>query len=254
MEIFLHGETWIALLTLTLLEIILGVDNIIFISIVSNKLPKASQGRARTIGLLLALGIRIALLFVISVIIKQFTNPLFELFDHTVSISDLIFLAGGLFLVAKSTTEMHHKMEGPGAEQKKANAASMRSVIMQIVLMDIIFSFDSILTAVGLSNQLLVMIIAVIISLIVMIAFSGAISAFISKHPSLEMLALSFLILIGFMLVLEGLHVHVEKKYIYFALFFSMGVELLNMRLRKKSRPVHLHRITEEDGKKKQGS
>ncbi|MDX2002766.1 MAG: TerC family protein [Chitinophagales bacterium] len=256
MEIFLHTETWLALLTLTLLEIILGVDNIIFISIVSNKLPTEQRNKARMVGLILALGFRIALLFAISLIINTFTKPLFHTFDpgndpllaerYAISVSDIIFILGGLFLVAKSTTEINHKMDGAIGEKKGKGKVSISTVIAQIILMDIIFSFDSILTAVGLSNEIIVMVIAVVISLVIMIVFSGKIADFIGKHPSLEMLALSFLILIGFMLMLEGLEVHVDKQFIYFALFFSLGVEFLNMRLRRKSKPVKLHRFGEE--------
>lgn len=252
MELFLKPDTWIALATLTFLEIILGVDNIIFISIVSNKLPEEQSGKARTIGLLAALGLRIALLLGISYIVG-FTQPLisFDIFSHHFDFSgrDLILFVGGLFLLAKSTTEISHKMEGQnGSDDQTKKVVSMGAIIGQIILMDLIFSFDSILTAVGLTDHVILMIIAVVLSLMVMIAFSGKISRFISKHPSLEILALSFLILIGFMLVVEGLHVHVPKGYIYFALFFSLGVEALNMRFRKKRAPVKLNkRISEED-------
>ncbi len=249
-SIFLNPETWIALGTLTFLEIILGVDNIIFISIVSNKLDEPQAGKARSIGLALALGVRIVLLLGIAWIV-QATEPLFTVMDTPISIRDLILFAGGLFLLAKSTTEIHHKIDGVHGSASKGKASTFSSVIGQIVLMDIIFSFDSILTAVGLSNQILVMIIAVVIALIIMITFAGRISRFISQHPSLEILALSFLILIGFMLVVEGLHVHVPKPYIYFALFFSLGVEALNMRFRKKNKsedPVQLKkRVAEEE-------
>lgn len=249
-SVFAHTEAWIALATLTLLEIVLGVDNIIFISILSNKLPEKEAEKARKSGLLLALGFRIALLLGISYIIK-FDNPLFTVLGNEISGRDLILMIGGLFLLAKSTTEIHHKMEGPSAEDldKPKKKLSMGSVILQVIAMDIIFSFDSILTAVGLAESVLIMIIAVIISLGVMIAFAGKIAGFIKKHPTLEILALSFLILIGFMLVVEGLDIHVPKGYIYFALFFSLMIELLNMRMRKKSgNTVELHkRIKEEE-------
>lgn len=249
-SVFATGEAWIALATLTLLEIVLGVDNIIFISILSNKLPENEAEKARKIGLLLALGFRVALLLGISYIIK-FDNPLFSLFNEEISGRDLILMLGGLFLLAKSTIEIHHKMEGPSADDldKPKKKLSMSSVILQVIAMDIIFSFDSILTAVGLAKSVLIMIIAVIISLGVMIAFAGKIAGFIKKHPTLEILALSFLILIGFMLVVEGLDIHVPKGYIYFALFFSLMIELLNMRVRKKSgNTVELHkRITEDE-------
>lgn len=248
-SVFATGETWIALATLTLLEIVLGVDNIIFISILSNKLPENEAEKSRKIGLILALGFRVALLLGISYIIK-FDNPLFTVLGNEISGRDLILMVGGLFLLAKSTTEIHHKMEGPSAEElnKPKKKLSMSSVIMQVIAMDIIFSFDSILTAVGLAESVLIMIIAVVISLGVMIAFAGKIAGFIKQHPTLEILALSFLILIGFMLVVEGLDIHVPKGYIYFALFFSLMIELLNMRLRKKSgNTVELHKRIPED-------
>lgn len=247
MEIFLQTDTWIALLTLTFLEIVLGVDNIIFISIVSNKLPVAQQAKARNLGLTLALFFRIALLLGISYIIK-FTQPLFTIMDHDFSGRDLILLIGGLFLLFKSTLEIHHKMEGEPEEINVSAAKSLRSVLVQIVFLDIIFSFDSILTAVGLVDEVIIMIIAVVISLGVMMAFAGRISAFINKHPTLQILALSFLILIGFMLLLEGFHFEVPKGYIYFAVFFSLAVEMVNLRMKgKSSKPVKLKpRMTEE--------
>lgn len=247
MELFLQAETWIALLTLTFLEIVLGIDNIIFISIVSDKLPKTEQKRARNLGLLFALIFRIALLFGITYIIG-FSEPLFEVFDFEISGRDLILAVGGLFLLAKSTSEIHHKLEGDVEEHGvKAKKAVMSAVIFQIILLDAVFSIDSILTAVGLTEHIIIMIIAVTISIGVMMLFAGPISRFINKHPTLQMLALSFLILIGFMLIVEGLHVHVPKGYIYFAVFFSMIVEILNMRLRKKSRPVRLKTTREEE-------
>ncbi|MFQ5751881.1 MAG: TerC family protein [bacterium] len=239
MEIFLTGEAWIALVTLTFLEIVLGVDNIIFIAIVSNKLPENRQNKARNTGLSLALIFRIALLIAITWMIG-FSKPILTIANFAISGRDIILALGGLFLLGKSTTEIHHKMEGMTHEQKGKEVVALSRVVLQIVMMDIIFSFDSILTAVGLTRHLLIMIIAVIISLGIMMAFSGKIGKFISNHPTLEILALSFLILIGFMLVLEGLHYHVPKGYIYFAVFFSLMVELLNMRIRKKGAPVHL--------------
>lgn len=231
MEVLLTTEGLIALLTLTLLEIVLGVDNIIFISIVSSKLPVEQQAKARNIGLSMALVFRVGLLFFITYIIGM-TKPLFTIFEQAISGRDIILIAGGLFLLAKSTSEIHGKMEG-GEHQVKAKVASFGKIIFQIVLLDMVFSFDSILTAVGLSDQLLIMITAVVISMGVMMAFSGAISRFISNHPTLQILALSFLILIGFMLILDGLGFHVPKGYIYFSVAFSLLVELLNMRFRK---------------------
>ena len=233
MEIFLEVETWVALLTLTFLEIVLGIDNIIFISIVSNKLPKQRQGKARTVGLLLALILRVGLLLGITWIIS-FKEPLFTIFDLDVSGRDLILLAGGLFLLAKSTREIHHKIEGETRHESERQSASFAGVILQIVLLDMIFSFDSILTAVGLTEEVLLMIIAVIISIGVMMAFSKKISDFISSHPTLEILALSFLILIGFVLIADGLHQHIPKGYIYAAVAFSLLVEIVNINVRKR--------------------
>jgi predicted tellurium resistance membrane protein TerC len=242
MEIFFTAEAWIALLTLTFLEIVLGVDNVIFISIVTNKLHKDKQQFARRLGLLIALVFRIALLAVISWLTKSMTTPLFTVFDLGFSIRELILLAGGLFLLAKSTSEIHAKMENLHEGTNSAVEAVLSKVILQIVMLDIVFSFDSILTAVGLTRQLPIMILAVVISLFIMVFFAEKISHFISKHPTLEILALSFLILIGFMLVLEGVHVPVPKGYIYFAVFFSLLVEMLNMQIQKKRNPVVLNR------------
>jgi len=245
-DIFASADTWISLLTLTFMEVVLGIDNIIFISIVAGKLPRAEQGRARTIGLMLALVFRILLLLSISWIVSL-KDPLFVINlpwgenDFGVTGRDLILLAGGLFLIAKSTTEIHHKLEGeveePGVQKV---FQSLGRVIVQIVLVDIVFSFDSILTAVGLVDEVLIMIIAVIIAMGIMLVFSKYIADFVNNHPTIKMLALSFLIMIGFMLVLESLHQHVPKGYIYFAMFFSLLVEMLNMRLRKKTEPVQL--------------
>jgi len=238
MEIFLQPEAWIALLTLTFLEIVLGIDNIIFISMVSNKLPKHQQPRARTIGLALALGVRVLMLMGISWLIGL-TEPLFTIFDIPFSGRNLILMAGGLFLLAKSTSEIRDKVTGEEYELKSnSKSVSFANIIAQIVVLDIVFSFDSILTAVGMSNDLPVMIAAVIISIIIMMVFASRISEFINGQPTLQVLALSFLILIGFMLLVEGLPVggvHVPKGYIYFAVFFSLMVEVLNMRMRKRN-------------------
>ena len=245
-DIFASADTWVSLLTLTFMEIVLGIDNIIFISIVASRLPAEQQGRARTIGLMLALVFRILLLLSISWIVGL-KDPLFTINlpwgvnDFGVTGRDLILLAGGLFLIAKSTTEIHHKLEGEIEEPGVAKVyQSLSKVITQIVLVDIVFSFDSILTAVGLVDHVIIMIIAVVISMGIMLAFSKYIADFVNDHPTIKMLALSFLIMIGFMLVLESLHQHVPKGYIYFAMFFSLLVEMLNMRLRKKTEPVHL--------------
>ncbi len=234
MEVFLEPASWLALLTLTLLEVVLGVDNIIFISIVTNKLPAEQQPRARYLGLGMALVFRILLLFGIAYII-HLTTPLFTVGDFAFSWRDLILSLGGLFLIAKSTSEINHKMEGPAKETTDYVPASFAAVIFQIVLLDIIFSFDSILTAVGLTEVLVLMITAVIIAMIVMMTFANKVAAVINKHPSLEVLALAFLILIGFMLLLDALHYHIPKGYIYFAVFFSLFVQVLNIRIRKSS-------------------
>ena len=237
-SIFAEGHTWVALLTLVFLEIILGVDNIIFISIVSSKLPKEQQAKARNIGLMLALVFRILLLMGITYIIKL-TEPVFTIdllgIYHGFSWRDLILLAGGLFLIAKSTSEIHHKIVGE-KEQKseKIVKGTLSKIIFQIILLDIVFSFDSILTAIGLVDQIILMIIAVVVAMVVMMIFTGAISRFIEARPTLQILALSFLILIGVMLVAEGFGEHVPKGYIYFSVAFSLVVEVLNLRMRKK--------------------
>jgi len=240
MEIFFTAEAWVALLTLTFLEIVLGVDNVIFISIVTNKLPADKQQYARRLGLSIALIFRIFLLTIISWMTKSMTEPLFTVFDVGFSIRELILLTGGLFLLAKSTSEIHAKMENLREGGPSGGGAVLSKVIIQIIMLDIVFSFDSILTAVGLTSHLSIMILAVVISLFIMIFFADKISKFIATHPTLEILALSFLILIGFMLVLEGVHVEVPKGYIYFAVFFSLLVEMVNMQIQKKHQPIVL--------------
>ncbi len=245
---FADPSVWISLLTLTFLEIVLGVDNIIFISIISNKLEQSQQRRARNIGLLLAMVFRVGLLLTITWIMRLqdplFTMPFIKSGGEPIDISwkDLILMAGGIFLIFKSTLEIHSKLEKPEVESEttKPKYASMRSVILQIVLIDAVFSFDSILTAIGLVDEVSIMIIAVIISIIIMMAFAGAISNFINKHPTLQMLALSFLIAIGIMLVAEGFHQKIDKSYIYTMIAFSLLVELLNMRLRKNRESIKL--------------
>lgn len=239
MEIFLTFEAWVALATLTFLEIVLGIDNIIFISIVTNKLPEHQQGSTRTLGLAAALLFRIALLVGITWIIG-FSKPLFTFFSFEISGRDIILCLGGLFLLAKSTSEIHHKIEGENESNKIIKIQGVSGVILQIVALDMIFSFDSILTAIGMTSHLIIMIIAVIISIGIMMIASGIISRFINNHPTLQMLALSFLILIGFMLILESIGIEVPKAYIYFAVFFSLSVELLNMQLRKNKKVKHL--------------
>jgi predicted tellurium resistance membrane protein TerC len=234
MDIFLQPESWMALLTLTLLEVVLGVDNVIFISIVTNKLPEHQQETARITGLALALIFRIILLFGISYII-HLTTPIFSIGAYEFSWRDLILSLGGLFLIAKSTSEINHKMEEEHKEKKSSVVSGFARTIFQIIILDIIFSFDSILTAVGLTEVIVLMVTAVVISMIIMMAFAGKVAAVIKKHPSLEILALSFLILIGFMLVIEALHYHIPKGYIYFAVFYSLFVQLLNIRVRRSS-------------------
>ena len=243
MEIFLHSETWIALVTLTFLEIVLGIDNIIFISIVTDKLPQEQQAKGRNLGLGLALIFRIGLLLGITWIIG-FEETLFIVFDHAISGRDLILLAGGLFLLGKSTSEIHHKLEGESEDREPGQKAglSMGNALIQIIALDMVFSFDSILTAIGLTQHVLIMIVAVVLSMIVMMLFSGVISRFINERPTLQILALSFLILIGFMLMIEALGFHVPKGYIYFAVAFSLIVEMINMRLRKSRKPVKLNK------------
>jgi predicted tellurium resistance membrane protein TerC len=238
MDIFLHPENWIALLTLTFLEIVLGIDNIIFISIVTNKLPVQNRRSTRNIGLILAMLFRSLLLLTISFFIKL-TNPLFTVFSLGISIRDLVLIAGGLFLLLKSISEIHQKMEGGEHTIHVKERTTVFSVLMQIVLLDLIFSFDSILTAIGLSDKVLLMIIAIVIAIGVMMIFAGAVSKFINAHPTLQILALSFLILIGFMLIVDGLHYHVPKGYIYFAVFFSLVVEMLNIRMKRKLKAIH---------------
>ena len=225
----------IGLFTLIIMEIVLGIDNIIFISILAGKLPKNQQEKARRIGLLLALGIRIILLFSITWIVGL-KEPFFTIMDHGFSGRDIVLLAGGLFLMAKSTTEIHGKVTDEEDHTKKSRTKlTLNSAILQIIGLDIIFSFDSILTAVGLVDDVSIMIIAVVVSMIVMMVSARAVSDFVNNHPTIKMLALSFLLMIGFMLTIEAFHVEVPKGYIYFAMAFSLLVELLNMRVRKKN-------------------
>jgi predicted tellurium resistance membrane protein TerC len=235
-------ETWIALITLVALELVLGVDNVIFISILAGKLPHGEQKRARTTGIALAVITRILLLMSLSWIISLeealFTLPVF---DVGISGRDLILLAGGIFLLWKSTREIHDKLEGQQGHASEKVAASFASVIIQIMLLDIVFSLDSVITAVGMVDELAIMIIAVVIAAGVMIFTSGPIGEFVERHPTIKILALSFLLLIGFTLVVEGLHQHIPKGYIYFAMGFSIFVEMLNLRVRgSRVKPVNL--------------
>lgn len=236
-------QIWISLLTLTALEIVLGIDNVIFISILAGKLPPETQAKARQLGLGLALITRILLLCSISWVMSL-TKVLFVLpvLNADITGKSIILLFGGLFLIGKSVVEIHEKLEGEdGHATRSGKAVSFQGVIIQILLLDIVFSLDSVITAVGMANQLWVMITAVVIALGVMLAFAGAISDFVNRHPTLKMLALSFLILIGVMLVGESLGHHIPKGYIYFAMAFAFGVEMLNLRLRSKAKPVELH-------------
>lgn len=237
-EVFLEPAAWFSLLTLTLLEVVLGIDNIIFISLLTNKLPEENRKKARTAGIGLALVLRVIMLLGITWIIG-FTEPLFEVFGFEATGRDLILLLGGFFLIGKSTSEIHHKIDSGGREEDKSNmksaaAKSFASIIIQIGFLDIVFSFDSILTAIGMTEEVLIMIIAVVISLGIMLAFAGRIANFIEKHPTLQILALAFLILIGFVLVADGLHQHINKGYIYVAVAFSILVETVNINMRNK--------------------
>ena len=232
-------QIWIALGTLTFLEIVLGVDNVIFISILSGKLPEDQQPRARRIGLLGAMVTRVLLLFSLAWIIRL-TAPWFTVLGVEISGRDLILILGGLFLLGKSTYEIHDKLEGEEGHASRGVAASFASVIIQIMLLDIVFSLDSVITAVGMVDELWVMVTAVIVAVAIMMMSAEPISAFVNKHPTVKMLALSFLLLIGLSLLLEGFDHHIPKGYIYFAMGFSVFVEMINLRLRK-SRPVDLH-------------
>jgi predicted tellurium resistance membrane protein TerC len=234
-------QAWIGFATLTVLEIVLGIDNIVFISILADKLPAAQQARARLLGLGLAMFTRILLLLSLSWIIGL-TAPLFNVLGEEVSGRDLVLLLGGLFLLGKSTHEIHGNLEGDGGDTSVRAAPSFLAVLIQIMLLDIVFSLDSVITAVGMVEEIGVMIAAVVVAIGFMMAFSGPISGFVSRHPTIKMLALSFLILIGVALIAEGLDQHIPKGYIYFAMAFSVGVELLNLRVRRRQEVVQLRR------------
>ncbi len=232
MELWTNPQTWISLVTLTLLEIVLGIDNIVFISLLSGKLPLAEQPRARTMGLGAALVTRLLLLLSLSFIVKL-TAPLFTVFHQAISGRDLVLILGGLFLLYKSTTEIHEKVGGLAHESEggpNGKRHSFSGVIVQIMFLDIIFSLDSVITAVGMVDQLIVMAAAVVIAVLIMLAASGTISYYVNRYPTIKMLALSFLILVGMALLAEGFDIHIPKGYIYFAMFFSMSVEVLNIR------------------------
>jgi len=242
-------EAWIALLTLTVLEIVLGVDNIIFISILVGRLPETQRNRARTLGLALAMVSRIVLLLSITWVMRL-TEPIFTVFSNAISGRDLILIVGGLFLLGKSTHEIHNSLEGHGKDAQQTKAAGFAGILIQIALIDIIFSLDSVITAVGLARHVQVMVIAVVISVLVMMASARALGAFVDRHPTIKMLALSFLILIGFTLLGEGLDLHIPKGYVYFAMAFSVAVEMLNLRIRARREaevhPVQLHKTIHE--------
>ena len=240
MDAFLTSEGLLALVTLTFLEIILGVDNVIFISILSGKLPPSDQARARRTGLVAAMLMRIALLLSIAWIVRL-TSPLFTVFSQDISGRDLILLGGGLFLIGKATIEIHERLEGEDEPGSTRTAPSFGAVIGQIMMLDIVFSLDSVITAVGMAESVAVMVVAVILSVVIMMFAAEPISDFVSRHPTVKVLALSFLLLIGVSLVGDGLGMHIPKGYIYFAMGFSVCVEMVNLRLRGPSRPVHLH-------------
>lgn len=259
MELLANPEIWISLITLTVLEIVLGIDNIIFISILSGKLPVHQQKKSRQLGLGLAMITRVLLLLSLSWIMTL-TAPLFNIGEWfgvnneawlektAISGRDLILIVGGLFLIYKSTSEIHEKLEGAEHQQEAGSAHSFWGVITQILLLDIVFSLDSVITAVGMANEIMVMIAAVVIAVIIMMLSSGAISKFVNDHPTVKMLALSFLLLIGVSLLAEGFEQHIPKGYIYFAMAFSVLVEMLNLKMKAKaSKPVHLRNLPKEE-------
>jgi predicted tellurium resistance membrane protein TerC len=237
---FTRLDGWISLLTLTALEVVLGIDNLVFLSIMTGKLPPARQPLARRVGLGLALVMRVLLLLAMSWLVTLQAN-LFTLFGKGFSGRDLILIGGGLFLVGKATHEIFDRMEVDHSEPRRKPRASFSAVITQIVLLDLVFSIDSVITAVGMARSLSIMVAAVVIAVMVMLIFAGPISAYVDRHPSLKILALSFLILIGVVLVADGMGQHIPKGYVYFAMAFSLGVELLNLRLRARQAPVKLH-------------
>jgi predicted tellurium resistance membrane protein TerC len=239
MESLLSLDGLISFSSLVLMEIVLGVDNIIFISILTGRLPAGQQEKARYVGIGLALLIRIALLFLLTWLIGL-NKILFTVFELDITGRDLIMICGGLFLIYKSTSEVHDKLEGHEESEENKTTLTFGSAIVQVILLDIVFSFDSILTAIGLVQNVTIMVFAVVIAMVVMLVSANKISEFIHKHPTIKMLALSFLLMIGILLLVEGFHVHVPKGYVYFAIFFSLVVEVLNIKVRKKAQPVHL--------------
>ena len=245
LEMLLDPQIWAALVTLTVLEIVLGIDNIIFIAILVDKLPPRQQPPARTVGLALAMLTRIALLFSLTWVM-QLTTPLVQIFHQEISGRDLILLSGGLFLLGKSTLEIHDKLEGEAGHASTRVKSSLLGIIIQIALLDIVFSLDSVITAIGMANHLAVMVTAVVIAVIFMMFFAAAIGDFVNHHPTVKILALSFLLLIGMALIGEGLDMHLPKGYIYFAMAFSVLVEFLNMKVRKSTTPLQLRQAYTE--------
>ncbi|HEY0706673.1 MAG TPA: TerC family protein [Polyangia bacterium] len=245
---FLTTENLISLLTLTALEIVLGIDNIVFIAILAQKVAEKERARVRRIGLILALATRLGLLATLSFIMKL-TQPLFSVFGHEITGRGLVLLIGGLFLMAKSTHEIYDKLEGDhhGEGGGAAGRANVTGILIQIMLLDVVFSLDSVITAVGMANHIWIMVVAMIIAVTVMLIFATPISEFINRHPSMKILALSFLLLIGVLLMAEAFDKHINKGYLYFAMAFSLSIEMLNMRLRKKQKPIVLHGKFEDD-------
>jgi predicted tellurium resistance membrane protein TerC len=249
LEIFTQPDTLISLLTLTAMEIVLGIDNIVFISILTGRLPVAQQPMARRVGLGLALVMRLGLLLAISWVMSL-TNPLFSVLGKEFSGRHLILLGGGLFLIGKATHEIHSKLEGGPEDASRAAATSLGWILLQIVVLDLVFSLDSVITAVGMVDEISVMVVAMVVAVGVMLTFAGAVCNFVHRHPTMKILALSFLLLIGVMLVAESLGQHIAKGTIYFAMAFSLAVEIMNLRLRKNSAPVSLHEPTDPNATK----
>jgi len=250
MELLTNPEAWIALISLTLMEIVLGIDNVVFISVLVQRLPAEQRDRARTIGLGLAMGMRILLLLSISWIVRL-TAPLFSVLDRPISGRDLILIGGGLFLLGKATLEIHERLEGEEGHSSARVAPTFAAVIAQIMALDIVFSLDSVITAVGMADDIAIMVTAVVLSVGVMMFSAASISGFVNRHPTVKVLALSFLLLIGVSLIGDGLGMHIPKGYIYFAMGFSVFVEMINLRLRKVApNPVHLHQPYVEGGKR----
>jgi len=246
MEWITQPQAWVALATLTALEIVLGIDNIVFISVLVGRLPKELRNKARTIGLALAMVMRILLLLTLTWIMRL-TTPVFTVFQNAISGRDIILLAGGLFLLAKSTHEIHQSLEGNPEAGKRKLVRSFASVLIQIALLDMVFSLDSVITAVGLADHIPVMILAIVIAVVIMMLSARVIGNFVDSHPTIKMLAMAFLLLVGFSLMGEGLDLHIPKGYIYFAMAFSLGVEILNLKLRERSqKPVKLHKSMED--------